>query len=489
MKRTKLALARVNYSQLYTVYDGGKTLCHRDILTPYQLLHLAGYARQFGVEPRVFDGEVGLLTQAQLAREILDWQPDFVGFTATTPDIEATLEACGLIKAENPSCRTIIGGVHASALPAEVAAHRQVDYVVAGDGEEALMRIMGTGRDPQHAGDDGANPSGKIISGTRMDLLNLPMPAHDLLDYEQYPFTDPTRGQMRTASVMSSRGCPFQCNFCMHDPKVRCRSPQAFADEIAYLYHQKGVRYFFVYDDVFLLDRPRVLQILGLIENLGLEDVHFQCQARANLVDAELLQSLKKVGFVRVSLGIESGAEAILRQCNKGVTKENCRRACALIDAHGMEPRASFIVGLPHETRETAMETIEFAKELTLLHANFTVMTPYPGTRVHQMACRGEGLRFTRPEYAHQWSAYRRWGKPIVATDALSAEDLEDLRETAIAEFYTQQKVYDYYESLFRKGNRSSFFYRPLNFAWRRKFGKNIAFWDQLGAVQMTDPA
>jgi len=120
-----------------------------------------------------------------------------------------------------------------------------------------------------------------------------------------------------------------------------------------------------------------------------------------------------------------------------------------------MEPRASFILGHPYETRETAEATIQFAQELDLLHANFTVMTPYPGTPVHGMACRGEGLRFVKPEYASDWRVYRRWGKPIIETATLSADDLEHLRERAVTEFYTQDKVFSYYDGLFQQGNRS----------------------------------
>ena len=493
MTLPKLALARVNYSQLYEVYDGGKTYKFRDILVPYQLLNLAGYIRTCGVEVEIFDGEVTLMTQAQLARTIVDWKPQFVGLTSTTPDIGLSLEVCQLIKDHNASIVTIIGGPHASALPEEVALNKWVDYVVVGDGEEPLSQIIERGksgvlRGIKVASSKNQSTTEKIIKGDILDLSNHPMPAHDLLDYSNYQFTDPSRGQYKTASVMSSWGCPYNCTFCYHNKRLRYRKVDDFISEIEYLYRKKDVRYFFVYDDTFLVNKSRVLEIAERIESLGMDDARFQCQARADLVTPDVIEILRETNFVRVSMGVESGSAEMLKMIRKGVTKEDYIEACRILREHGIEPRASFIIGLPYETRKTIMETINFVKEMNILAANFTLMTPYPGTQMYEMALRGEGMRFSRPEYARQWSVYRRWGKAIVETDELSANELEAFREKAVIEFYSQPKVFDYYRSLFERGIRVQYFYRPLNFAWQRKFGKCIPFWNELEQAEVVDP-
>lgn len=480
MPAPKLALARVNYSQLYGVYDGGKTYAHRDILAPYQLLNLAAAARAAGAEVSIFDAELDLWSEAQLAREILDWKPDWVGLTATTPDIDLALEVCRLLKEGDPNVKTVLGGAHPTVRAQEVAADVSVDYVATGDGEDVLAELM--------ADRSGLPRKDKIVIGSKPELDRLPMPAHDLIDYSRYRFSDPLRGQITTATVMSARGCPFNCNFCFHDRKVRYRPVDAFIREVEYLYREKGVRYFFVYDDVFLLKRERVLEILEKWRALGLKDAHFQCQSRGNLASPDLLAALKASGCVRVSLGIEAGTDEMLARCDKGVCTDDYRAACRNIAAAGMEPRASFIIGHPYETEETARATIRFAQELELLHANFTVMTPYPGTSVHGMALRGEGIRFTRPEFAKDWHVYRRWGTPIVETNALSSARLAELREEAVTAFYTQPKVYRYYEDLFRHGNHTRYFYRPLNFAWRRKHGTDLPFWRELDETDAIAP-
>lgn len=453
------------------------------------MLTLAAYVRQHGVEVAIFDGEVSLCTQEQLAKTILEWRPDFVGLTATTPDIDLTAEVCRFIKESDPSIITIIGGPHATALPFDVAQHRYVDYVVVGDGELPLVQILAQKTPGQHRTiSQNRSVSEKVIQGEEQDITGLPMPAHDLLDYTHYKFTDPQRGQLKTASIMSSRGCPFNCVFCFHNKNMRYRTIQAFISEIEYLYREKDVRYFYVYDDTFFVNKSRVLEIAERIKALQISDAHFQCLTRANLVVPELLEVLREANFVRVSMGIETGSTEILKAINKGVTKEDYVNACQILLKQGMETRGSFIIGHPYETHQTVQETISFAQELELLHANFNIMTPYPGTQIYDMALKGRGLYFENVEDATDWKAFRRWGKSIIRTDHLSAHDLEDLQEKSLMEFYGQSKIFEYYHSLFYGGNKSRYFYRPLNFAWQKKFGRNLPFWQHLEDGHMIAP-
>lgn len=505
MKQIKLALARVNYSQLYKVYDGGKTYKKRGILMPYHLATLAGHIRRRGVEVRIFDGEVDLLTQRELAQEIVDWNPDFVGFTSTTPDINLTVEVCGMIKNHNNGIITIIGGPHASGIPEDVSRHSCVDYVVVGDGEYPLDLIIN--KESNYSFGDSilddadkdvlfetqyremrSNGSSKIIKGSLITLRDQPMPAYDLLDFSKYQFIDPTRGSMNTASVMSSRGCPFRCLYCFHKRTLMNRDINLFINEIKYLVNEKDVKYFFVYDDTFTVNKKRALEILARLKELDLKDVNFQCFSRANLIDEELIQAMKEAHFVRVSMGVESGSEKILKIISKGVNKEDCVKACEMLTNAGIETRGSFILGNPYDTHETIRETIEFSKELNLFHANFNIMTPYPGTKTYDMALNGEGLRFKDKRDTTNWDAFRRWGIALVETDGVSASELEELQKDAQMEFYTQEKVYKYYEKLFEKGNRSRFFFRPLNFAWQRKYGEDIPFWNVLEETEVINP-
>ncbi len=479
MKRPKVALARVNYSQLYGVYDGGKTTKQRDILPPYQLLTLAGYVRDKGAEVKIFDGEVELQSQEELARDILDWKPDLAGLTSTTPDIDLTVEVCDVIKEVNPCIVTLVGGPHASAQPQNTIEYPSVDYVAVGDGESAIVDIMNA-NSLHILGDN-------IKQGGTIDIGNNPMPAHDLIDYSKYTFSDPNRGLKNAASIMTTRGCPYACTFCFHNRKLRFKNIETVMAEIKYLY-EHGVRYFYVYDDTFFVKKTWVYQIIDKIRELKITDACFQCLTRGNLVDPKLLEALREVGFVRISMGVESGSDAILKRVQKGVKKADYKKACKLIREYDIETRGSFILGHPHETPEDIQATIDFSKELELYHANFNVMTPYPGTQVYELAKKGDGIRFTKPEYETNWAKYRRWGNSIIETDALKADDLVEAQIECQREFYSQQKVYDYYHNLFLGGNKNLYFYRPLNFGWKEKYGKDVPFWKDLDQSTLLDP-
>lgn len=475
----KIALARVNYSQLYSVYDDGKTYKQRDILTPYHLLSLASYMEKHGIEVKIFDAEVDLMTQEKLALAILEWNPDFVGITTTTPDINLDFQVCRLIKEAKSSIITVFGGPHSSAIPDDVASNSNVDYVVVGDGESALLDII-YGR--YSNGDD------CIIYSKPQDVSSLPMPAHHLIDYNKYKFSDPHHGRVRTASIMSARGCPFECNFCFHNRNVRYRNVDDFISEIEYLYAVKGVRYFYIYDDTFFIKKIRISQIAKRIKDLQISDAYFQCLTRGNTIYPDLLDELRAVNLVRVSMGIESGSDQTLIDAHKGVSKADYINACKVLYSTDIETRGSFIIGHPYDNRESVLETIQFSKDLQLYHANFNIMTPYPGTEIYDKAKRGEGIYFREAHYAHEWDLYRRWGHSVVKTKELFGEQLEELQKLCQIEFYTQDKIYRYYHSLFKEGNRSRYFYRPLNFAWNAKFNRNIDFWDELEYGEMIKP-
>ena len=466
----KLALVRTNYSQNYGFYDNGTTYEDRDILIPFQLLIIAAAAKNAGITVKIFDGEIGFKKGEQLAFEIADWEPDFIGITATTPDMPQVSMLCRLLRERLlKHADIIIGGCHATVMPEDTFVKTGANYVVKGYGDKAIVEII----------------NGNYAEG----VIEIPpdrfqdSPAYSLLDYENYKFTDPLCGQVKAASVMSAYGCPFKCKFCAHDKNIRYKDIDLFLGEINYLYESKGVRYFYVYDDTFLLNKERAFKILSEIERFS--EAHFQCLTRANLIDAETVDRLKRANFIRVSMGLESGCDEILRLVSKGVSIADAISACQLLNIAGIETRASFILGLPYENHETINETIEFAKSLELYHANFNIMTPYPGTETYDMAIKGEGLRFKERYGDKDWGGYRRWGKSIIETDDLTADDLESYQIKAQMEFYSQEKVFWYYANLFNKGNKSRYFYRPLNFSWRRRFSKDIPFWNDLDTTKI----
>lgn len=459
MKR--LALVRINYSQLYGMY---KDLSVRDIFTPCQLLALASATIKNNIETKIFDGEIDLLNQKELSKDILKWNPDFVGITTTTPDILECIELAKYLKQANPKIKIIFGGPHVSAFPKDVYGEL-IDHIVVFDGEKALVDIVKDKRKE------------KIIKGAICDIRNTKLP-HHLLDYSKYTSTDPFRGSLNSAQIMTTRGCPFQCIFCFHSRNIRYIGLDTIIEEISDLYNKYNVRYLEFTDDTFLLNKERVRQLLDFIKKY--DDLSFQILTRADLVTKNITKMLKEAGCGKVSMGVESGSEKILKIVKKGVTKDQYRRACDLLIENDIEPRGSFIIGHPYDTEETVQETIDFAKELELYQANFNIMTPYPGTPAYKMALNGEGICFSPKEAATNWKLFRRFNTSVIRTEELSKERIEELHKIAQIDFYAQQKIYDHYFNLYKKGNKSKFFFRPLNFAWKKKFGKSIPYWKEL---------
>ncbi len=186
--------------------------------------------------------------------------------------------------------------------------------------------------------------------------------------------------------VISSRGCPWNCTFCgsprFWKRRVRFHSAEYFVGQLARL-AGNGVRFFFVSDDTFTLDKERVLAICQKIVDLGLE-IRWQAISRVNLVDEEILYWMRRAGCVQISYGVESGSERMRRFFNKKITTAQIERAFELTRRMGILPRAYFIYGSPGETDKTVDESISLMHRIRPLAMVSYILDVYPGTRLYE---------------------------------------------------------------------------------------------------------
>jgi anaerobic magnesium-protoporphyrin IX monomethyl ester cyclase len=219
------------------------------------------------------------------------------------------------------------------------------------------------------------NPDRPLIR----NLDNLPLPRHDLLPLSDYR-APLVRGPY--AFVVTSRGCPANCRFCIkhvsYGRSVRFRSPENILAELAQLI-ELGVRSVHMYADLFTVSREQVVELCELILERGLR-LRWTCNSRVDFVDAEMLELMGRAGCWMISWGIESGSEEILRRVHKGIRIEQVERALRWAKDAGILNWGYFIIGLPGETRETIQETIRFSKKLPLDLALFHIAAPHPGT-------------------------------------------------------------------------------------------------------------
>ncbi len=381
------------------------------------LAYLGAVSEEAGYEVRIYDADV---EDQPLEEFIQEFRPHIVGITANTPQVMQAWRTAKRIKAIH-DVPIVLGGPHVSVLPEESAEKPYVDMVVRGEGEATWLEICRKVdeflrdqpafstkalMDPEKGiwdkvlgitykttdGQVHSNPDRPPIA----DLDSLPWPAYHLFKMDRYtnlqPATDHIDGA-RSFSILTSRGCPYRCTFCSQSImpiKWRARSPENVLEEWRHLVVDLGAQEIGVLDDSANIRVDRLMKLADLLIENRLNHVPwiFVNGIRANLATKEFLAHLKRAGLKRTAFGVETGDPEILASIDKRIDHETIRQAFKNAKEVGLETIGFFIIGLPGDTRETMERTIEFAIELDPMIANFSMMTPYPGTIVYEIVKR-----------------------------------------------------------------------------------------------------
>ena len=257
--------------------------------------------------------------------------------------------------------------------------------------------------------------------------FSIPAPRHDLFTSPNYRF--PFVRQRRFATVLTDFGCPYRCSFCvMATLGYRYRPVSNVMEELRYL-KGLGTRELFFFDQSFGIMRTRALELCDSMLEEGLA-FGWVCYSRVDLINQELLTAMKKAGCHTIIFGVESGSDLILEQYKKGYTKHDILKAFRLCRGAGIRTVATFILGLPEETRQTAMETIGFLKHIDCDFASFNVAVPRAGTELRQNAIL-EGL------ISSDMAVMDQSGTDIaMASHHLSLEEIGKLKRLALRSFY-----------------------------------------------------
>jgi anaerobic magnesium-protoporphyrin IX monomethyl ester cyclase len=366
----------------------------RGELPPLGLAYIASVLENAGHAVKIFDICASNLTLVEFKHKLKEFSPDLAGITVMTPGLFGALEAAGMAK--EAGAVTVLGGPQLSIYPKETVAYPQVDYGIRGEGDYAmleLVKVLEKKISPQtvkgliykHNSDVQVNPA-VIVE----DLDALPLPAYHLLPMEKY---NSIIGDYPTSTIISSRGCPYQCHFCFKQPsddKIRFRSAKNVVQEMDYLIRNFKVKEIMFYDDVLTFSPQHVIDICREILSRNLK-VKWESPARVDNTDKELLQLMRKSGCIRLRYGVESGDEGILKLMNKKINLAQVKETFKLTQACGIETFAYFMIGYAHETEQTIKKTISFARQLNPDWAMFTMATPYPNTPLYALALK-EGL-------------------------------------------------------------------------------------------------
>lgn len=367
------------------------------VTPPLNLLSLAAYIREHGFCPTIIDGYAHAYPMELLIEKIVESRPDIVGITCTTPMFLGGLQVAQSLKLVRKDIPIVAGGPHVTALSEDTLGHDCFDFGVFGEGELTLRHLLDTlneGGSPENIegivyrrnGVPVKNPPRERIQ----DLDILPMPAWDLLPSLGHPYQTSIVGTKKNKStpIITSRGCPGRCTFCdtsTFGRKYRFFSSGYVLNMIEHLMKTYGIDDFLIYDDTFCTSKKRLKEICsGIIKN-GWK-ISWQCCARIEQVNEELLKLMKKAGCWEIEYGIESGDPKILKLMRKGVNLKKARQVIKMTHDIGIEARGNFIFGNIGETTQSLQKTIDFILSTDLDYVQQSFLTPYPGSEVYNVA-------------------------------------------------------------------------------------------------------
>jgi anaerobic magnesium-protoporphyrin IX monomethyl ester cyclase len=364
---------------------------------PLGLAWIAAVLEKAGHKVKIIDSPTLEMEFDEWINEIKSWKPDVVGLSMLTPTAPKGYKAAKMIKEMFPDIVVIAGGPHPTFMYKE-ALENGIDIVVMGEGEYTTRELIGVLEDKglnteallKVKGIAFKDKEGRIrVTPPRPYIVNLdelPWPARHLLPMEKYTLLGKP---IRVAHVMASRGCPYGCAYCSTSyfwgRRIRFRSAKNVADEVEYLYNKYKVRYVVFADDELVINKKFVREYIKEMKERGLE-LPFACGARVDHVNKEFMKFLYDNGCVILYFGVESASQETLDKIGKKIKVEQAVRVFQWKKELGGAAMGSFILGFPWETIDDMKRTVDFAIKLDPDYAQFTALTPYPGTPMYYYA-------------------------------------------------------------------------------------------------------
>ena len=371
----KILLVNPSYRDVYRTFDF--------VLPPLGLAYMAALLAKKNYDVKIVDLNVGQKDQAIPHN---NW--DLVGITLDTSRYYKGMEYARMLKSKGT--RVVVGGPHASFMADEILESGSSDYVVRGEGEHTMLELAETlnqgGNLEQIQGLSFRNDDQIIHNDKRAysdDLDTLPSPARDLLDMDKYRTSK--LGTRSITSILTSRGCPYQCSFCASSKLAgtfwRARSVQSIVEEIQFVKDTYGYRAFAFVDDNFTLNPQRVIDLCEEICKRGW-DIHWWCFSRVDTIvkNPEMVSLMYEAGCRSTYIGVESSNQETLDSYNKKISADISRKAISVLKENKIEMTASFIIGGLNEDKKMVKDTLRYAKSLNPNTVSFTILTPYPGT-------------------------------------------------------------------------------------------------------------
>lgn len=357
------------------------------------LLYLASFIRSQNHQVKIYDFQV---FEEDFEKFFRDFSPDMAGITCQTALVYSTLQLAKLIKSLK-NIPIVVGGVHPTFRPNDLISDPNIDFVIKNEGEMTLSELItAIERKGDLAKIKGLvhRTGNEIIENDNRELMKdidiLPFPALDLIPIEKYHVSSDLYFGRRTALLSTARGCPFNCSFCaikvIFSKSIRYRKLEKIFEEIDYYVNNYNADSLFIMDDVFTLNRKRVVEFCNYLIEKYDGKISWWAQTRADCVDQDILNLMKRSGCKILSFGVESGVDRLLKIINKNINLNQVKEAVKMVKNAGISPRGSFILGLPTETFIDSLKTIFLALTNPFGRIKIGLATPYPGTELWELA-------------------------------------------------------------------------------------------------------
>lgn len=417
---------------------------------PLGLASIAAFLKSNYIDVSVVDAWAEEMNFQELENRVSQSRADIIGIYIVSPrynEAKATIEVCRKVR---PSSLIIAGGPHPSAVPVETLNEiSQLDICVIGEGEITTQEIVESFRDNLGLSEVKgiayrSKNNSKVIVNQPGELIKnldtLPFPARELFPLQKYKTHPPYGRKNPYFSVMTSRGCPFQCAYCSKDvfkDNFRAVSPKRVCDEIEELISKYNAKEIHFYDDDFTLNMQRAEEICNEILRREIK-ILWSCTTRVDLVNERLLKKMKQAGCWLISYGVESGNQKILDAINKGFTINQVISAFKMTKKAGLKTVGYFIVGLPGETKETIQETLDLSKKIKPDFVSWGILVVYPGSRLFKLIQSGRyrGKMRNLEEGKDLAGTFFGKGNYIIFEDNLTFEQLREAVKRANREFY-----------------------------------------------------
>jgi len=403
--------------RLFLASVGRRTINFPPVSPPMGLLCLAAYLRErFRLDVRIVDQYADGSSVNDIVQAAAEFEADVVGFRALTSSARALAEATRKARAALPGALIVLGGPHVSASGAKAMEDTAADAAVAGEGELAFEQILGAyGNGTDLSGIPGVfrrDSDGGIVANPGEiapieDLDSLPFPAYDLIDLRKY-WRLRSMSQVpprRYVSLLTSRGCPYQCMYChrIFGKRFRAQSAERIVAEVEHYVRVFGLSEIEFLDDIFNQDRQRVLDFCDLVQRRGLKlRIAFPNALRGDRLTQEVVDALVDAGTYYSACALETGSPRVQQFIGKRLDIPRFLEGVEMLVQRGVLTHGFTMLGFPTEAEDEMRQTIDVACNSKLHTATFFTVTPYPNTELHALVERTHPEKLVGLDYEDQ---------------------------------------------------------------------------------------